>query len=110
MGLRIFLVLAGVAAGLGACATPSPPTGTGSQPQDRDMAYSAIAAEVQADNLPVEELASERGSKGARNVAVGVAGLVVWPPWVGMDFQGSAGKEEAALSSGAWHATSTDFR
>lgn len=108
--LRSFFSVACVAVGLGACADRSPQTVAVAQPQDRYMDGLAIAAEVEADNIPVEELASEEGSKGAQNVAVGMAGLVVWPPWLGMDFQGSASKEAAALSSGAWHATSTGFR
>jgi hypothetical protein len=32
-------------------------------------------------------------------VAAGVAGLFIWPLWFGMDFQGAAGKEAAALQS-----------
>ena len=37
-----------------------------------------IAAEIEADNVKVDDLATERGLKTARNVAGG-AGIVVWP-------------------------------
>ena len=57
----------------------------------------AIQSEIQANNQHLQQLASEHGWKVAQNVAAGVAGLVVWPLWFGMDFQGAAGKEAAAI-------------
>ena len=58
-----------------------------------------LAAEIEANNQKVKELASEQGLKVGQNVAAGVAGLVVSPLLFAMDFQDSAGKEVAALQS-----------
>jgi hypothetical protein len=63
------------------------------------MGCTAIAAEVKANNTKIQELASEQGAKVAQNVAAGVAGLFIWPLWFGMDFQGAASTETAALQS-----------
>jgi hypothetical protein len=57
----------------------------------------AIQSEIAANNQKVESLARERGWKVAQNVAAGVAGVVIWPLWFGMDFQGAARKEAVAL-------------
>ena len=59
----------------------------------------AIYAEIQANNQRVTELAKEHGWKVAQNVAAGVGGLVVWPLWFAMDWQGTANTEAAALHS-----------
>jgi len=69
------------------------------QAQDRYMDCPAILIEVQANNKRLQELASEEGWKTAQNVGAGVAGLFIWPLWFGMDFQGTAGKEAAAIQS-----------
>jgi len=63
------------------------------------MDCDAILAEVQANNVKVQELAGEQGLKIAQNVAAGVAGIVIPVLWFGMDWQGTAGKEVAALQS-----------
>lgn len=63
------------------------------------MDCAAIYAEVQANNQKVQELASEQGLKVAQNVAAGVAGFIVPVLWFGMDWQGAASKEVAALQS-----------
>jgi hypothetical protein len=47
----------------------------------------------------VQQLASDEGLKTAQNVAAGVAGFVVPVLWFGMDWQGTASKEVAALQS-----------
>jgi len=67
--------------------------------QDRRLDCKAIAIEVEANNQKVGERASEEGLKVARNVAAGVAGIVVPVLWFAMDWQGVAGKEVAALQS-----------
>lgn len=56
-------------------------------------------AEVQANNQKVQDLASEEGLKVTQNVAAGVAGIFIPVLWFGMDWQGAAGKEVAALQS-----------
>jgi hypothetical protein len=58
-----------------------------------------IAAEIQANNRKVQELADERGLKVAQNVAAGVAGLVIWPLFFAMDVKGAAGTDLAALQA-----------
>jgi hypothetical protein len=63
------------------------------------MDCTAITAEVAANNERVQQLASEEGVKVAQNVAAGVAGIVIPVLWFGMDWQGAASKEVAALQS-----------
>jgi hypothetical protein len=63
------------------------------------MDWTAIFAEVQANNQQVQDLAAEQGWKVAQNVAAGVAGFVIPILWFGMNFQGAASKEVQALQS-----------
>jgi hypothetical protein len=93
-GICTVLVLA-----LAGCAGRPPQPVAVVQPQDRYMDCTAIQAEILANNKTIQGLGSEEGSKVAQNVAAGVAGLFIWPLWFAMDFQGAAGKEEAALQS-----------
>jgi hypothetical protein len=86
-----------IAVAVGACAGRTPQPVAVVQPQDRYSDCSAIAAEIDANNQKVTELASEQGLKIGQNVAAGVAGLVVWPLLFAMDFQDTASKEVAAL-------------
>jgi hypothetical protein len=58
-----------------------------------------ISAEIQANNIKVQELAGEEGAKVAQNVAAGVAGVVIPVLWFGMDFKGAASKEVTALQA-----------
>jgi hypothetical protein len=81
------------------CAGRAPDPVAVVQPQDRYMDCAAIVAEVQANNQKVQELAGDKGLKTAQNVAAGVAGFVVPILWFGMDWQGTADKEVAALQS-----------
>jgi hypothetical protein len=44
-----------------------------------------ITAEIQANNIKVQELADEQGLKTGQNVAAGVAGVfipVLWSGWI----------------------------
>lgn len=82
-----------------ACAGRAPNPVAVVQPTDRFMDCPAIFAEVQANNVKLQELASESGGKVAQNIAAGVVGLVIWPVWFGMDFQGTASTEAAAINS-----------
>jgi hypothetical protein len=84
---------------LGACAGRSPQPVAVVQPQDRYADCAAIIAEGPANNTKIQELAGDEGSKVAQNVAAGVVGIFIWPVLFGMDFQGAAGKEVAALQS-----------
>jgi hypothetical protein len=85
--------------GAGGCAGRAPAPVAVVQAQDRYMDCPAILVEVAANNQRLSDLASEQGWKVAQNVGAGVAGLFIWPLWFGMDFQGTAGKEAAALQS-----------
>lgn len=84
---------------LSSCAGRAPQPVAVVQPQDRYMDCTAVQAEIAANTKTVQGLGSEEGEKVAQNVAAGVAGLIIWPLWFAMDFQGAAGKEEAALQS-----------
>ena len=61
------------------------------------MTCSAMMAEFASNNAKITELGGEKGAKVAQNVAAGVVGLVIWPVWFLMDFQGAAGTEIKAL-------------
>jgi hypothetical protein len=86
-------------AGLTACMGRAPDPVPVVQPQDSYMNCTAIYAEVQENNRRVKELAREQGWKVAQNVAAGVGGLFIPVLWFGMDWQGTASKEAAALQS-----------
>jgi hypothetical protein len=58
-----------------------------------------LQAEIQANNIKVQELADEQGLKVAQNVGAGIVGLVIWPMWFAMDFKGAASKDVAALQA-----------
>ena len=87
------------AVALSGCAGRPPAPVQVVQMQDQYANCAAIMAEVQADNQRISELGSEQGSKVAQNVVAGVAGLFIPVLWFGMDFQGAAGTEQAALQS-----------
>lgn len=69
------------------------------QPQDAYSNCTMIRAEIEANNVRANQLASEQGLKVAQNVAAGVAGLVIWPIWFGMDFKGAASQDIANLQA-----------
>lgn len=96
--LRAYVAIA-TAIVLAGCAGRAPQPVALIQPQDRFDDCAAIAAEVQANNAKIHELAGEQSEKVAQNVAAGVAGLFIWPLWFGMDFQGAASTETTALQS-----------
>jgi hypothetical protein len=58
-----------------------------------------IRAEIEANNAKAKELSDEQGIKTAQNVAAGLAGIVIWPIWFGMDWKGAAAKDAAALQA-----------
>jgi hypothetical protein len=96
---RIIAAALATASLLGGCAGRSPQPVAVVQAQDHFATCASLAIEVHANNKQVQDLAGEEGGKVAQNVAAGVAGLFIWPLLFAMDFQGSAGKEEAALQS-----------
>jgi hypothetical protein len=96
MRIVVTLALAALCAG---CAGRAPQPVAVVQPQDQFSDCTAIVAEIESNNRKVQELASEEGLKTTQNVAAGVAGLFIPVLWFGMDFQGAASKEVAALQS-----------
>jgi len=84
---------------LPACAGRAPAPVPVVQAGDRSLDCPAIAAETSANAQKIGALGSEEGGKVAQNVAMGIAGLIIWPLWFAMDFQGAASKETAALQS-----------
>jgi hypothetical protein len=92
-------LVAAFAATLGACAGRDPQPIATVQATDTYASCTQIYAEIQANNLRVQELADEQGLKIAQNIGAGVAGLVVWPLWFAMDFKGAASKEVTALQA-----------
>ena len=96
--LRAYVAI-GTAILLTGCAGRAPQPVAVIQPQDQFDDCAAIAAEVQANNAKIQELAGEQSEKVAQNLAAGVAGLFIWPLWFGMDFQGAVSTETTALQS-----------
>jgi hypothetical protein len=69
------------------------------QGQDTHADCTQLRAEIEANNVKLKQLSDEQGGKVAQNVAAGVAGIIIWPIWFGMDFKDAAGKEVAALQA-----------
>jgi len=80
-----------------ACAGRAPAPVPVVQAMDSSLNCTAIVAEVNANDGKIRELGREEGNKVAQNVVAGVAGLLIWPLWFAMDFQGAASKEVTAL-------------
>jgi hypothetical protein len=93
------IVIAATAALCAACAGRDPQPVATVQPTDAMATCAMISAEIQANNIKVQELAGEEGAKVAQNVAAGVAGVVIPVLWFGMDFKGAASKEVTALQA-----------
>ena len=93
-----FLAIA-LAATMAACAWRNPQPIATVQMTDANASCAMITAEIQANNIKVQELAGEEGAKVAQNVAAGVGGLLIPVLWFGMDFKGAASKEVAALQA-----------
>jgi hypothetical protein len=93
------IVIAAAAALCVACAGRDPQPVATVQPTDAMATCAMITAEIQANNIKVQELAGEEGAKVAQNVAAGVAGVVIPVLWFGMDFKGAASKEVTALQA-----------
>jgi hypothetical protein len=85
--------------GLAACAGRDPHPVSVVQPQDAQSDCAMIRAEIEANNVQAERLASENNAKIAQNVATGVVGVVIWPVWFAMDAKGAAGTEMDALKA-----------
>lgn len=88
-----------LAATLTACAGRDAQPVATAQAQDSTATCAQIQAEIEANNVKVQQLADEKGLKVAQNVGAGVVGLIIWPVWFGMDFKDAAGKELVALEA-----------
>jgi hypothetical protein len=88
--MRAAILMVVFGALLAACAGRDPQPIATVQPQDAYADCGMIRAEIEANNAKVTELANEQGWKVAQNVGAGIAGLVIWPIWFGMDFKGAA--------------------
>ena len=97
--LKPVLATLAFAVALSGCAGRAPAPVSVVQMQDRYANCTAIMAEVNVNNQRISELGSEQGAKVAQNVVAGVAGLLIPILWFGMDFQGAAGTEQAALQA-----------
>jgi hypothetical protein len=67
------------------------------QPQDRYSDCFALSAEISSNDQKLQSLGVEQSNKVAQNVAAGVAGLLIWPLWFAMDFQGAASQDAEAI-------------
>jgi hypothetical protein len=95
--MRLLIITIAIAAS--ACAGRDAQPVATVQPQDQNSDCAMITAEIEANNVKVNDLAKERGLKTAQNVAAGVAGIVVWPLFFAMDTKGAADTEIASLQS-----------
>ena len=94
-----FIVLAMASVLCAACAGRDAQPIATVQPQDQFSDCAMISAEIEANNIKVQELANEKGLKVAQNVAAGVTGILVWPLLFAMDFKGAADADMAALQA-----------
>lgn len=93
-GLMAFVLVAQLAA----CAGRDPHMTAVVQPQDTTSDCPMIVAQIVANNAKLAELRREESNTTAGNVALGVAGaLLFWPALFAMDFKGAAGKEAASV-------------
>jgi hypothetical protein len=82
---KVFSTMA-VSLALSACAGRDPAPVASVQPQDVYADCTMIRAEIEGNNIKIQELADERGWKTAQNVAAGLAGFVVpviCSAWIG---------------------------
>jgi hypothetical protein len=85
---------------LGACAGRDAAQIPVVQPMDGGLNCTALYAEMTANNARIVSLSSEEQSKRGQNIAMGVAGAVLfWPALFFMDFKDAAGKDRAAVEA-----------
>lgn len=83
---------------LTACAGRAPQLTPIVQVSDPQLSCAQIDAETKANNARMADLAVEQDWKLGQNAVAGIVGFMVWPAWLGLDFQNAAGKEATALS------------
>ena len=97
--MKKFSAVAALALLCAACAGRDPQPIATVQATDANASCAMIAAEIEANNINVKDLAGEEGGKVAQNVAAGVGGLFIPVLWFAMDFKGAASKEVTALQA-----------
>ena len=94
------IVLVVALVGLSACAGREPAQIPVVQAQDHLSDCAAITAEINANQERIASLSKESSNTKAGNVALGVAGAILfWPMLFAMDFKDASGKDAAALQS-----------
>ena len=96
--MRVIITLA-LGALCAACAGRDPQPIATVQLTDATATCAMITAEIQANNIKLQELAGEEGLKTGQNVAAGAAGVFIPVLGFAMDFKGAASKEVAALQA-----------
>ena len=95
---RKLVSAAPLAAMLGACAGRDPHMTATVQPQDAASDCPAILAQFTANDVQLKSLQREGDNTRGGNIALGVAGaLLFWPALFAMDFKDAAGKEAGSL-------------
>lgn len=85
---------------LSACAGREPMQIPVVQPQDASSDCTALTTEMTANTQRIAQLSKEHSNTTGGNVALGVAGaLLFWPLLFAMDFKDAAGKDAAALQT-----------
>jgi hypothetical protein len=85
---------------LAACGGRDPQNIPVVQAQDAGLDCNAIIAETTYNNQRITALTKEQGNTTGGNVALGVAGAILfWPMLFAMDFKGAAGKDMAAVQA-----------
>jgi hypothetical protein len=92
------VIIAGLA--LSACGGRDPQQIQVVQAYDHTSDCTAISAEINANQVRITSLRKESSDTTGKNVALGVAGAILfWPALFAMDFKDGAGKDAASLEA-----------
>jgi hypothetical protein len=99
MSIRKIVSAVALAAVASACAGRDPQMTQTVQPQDAASDCPAIVAQLNANTERMAALDKESGNTKAGNIALGVAGaLLFWPALFAMDFKDASGKESQSIA------------
>jgi len=85
---------------LGACAGRDAAYIPVVQPTDQGLDCGALYAEMSTNTAKIASLSAEEGSKRGQNIAMGVAGAILfWPALFAMDFKDAAGTDRKAVEA-----------
>jgi hypothetical protein len=100
MYVRKIVSAVALAALLGACAGRDAAYIPITQPSDQALDRNALNTEMNANNAKISSLSAEESNKRGQNIAMGVAGAVLfWPALFFMDFKDAAGTDRKAVES-----------